>query len=397
MANRLQRAFHQLRARLGYTGGTDFWTQPPSIHGSPANVTPDSALTVATAYACIRAISTALAYMPKGVYEITERGKILDAGHPISTLIQQAPNDYETAFDFWERLNTAALTHGRGVAMIERDSFTGYANALHRIHPKQLRFLDVGGQPMVEVDGTPYPWADVLVVSELGGRSPVDLHRANLNLAKDVEAYGADFFESGHLLGILAADGPLTNDQLRDLQRAWNSTEKRGVKMLPAGMRYQPISLPPEQTQFLTTRRYQDETICTIYGVPPQVVGVNTGATKANSEEQGRNFVRMALLPRAVRTEQEITRKLLPEVERNRYAVSFDLKGIQRGDMAARSAYLSTLLRDGVISRNEARELEGMTRRTESGADALLTQVNQITVDQMAAYSAKLSASNAVE
>jgi HK97 family phage portal protein len=166
--------------------------------------------------------------------------------------------------------------------------------------------------------------------------------------------------------------------------------------MLPQGMRYQPISLPPEQTQFLTTRRYQDETICTIFGVPPQVVGVATNETRSNSEEQGRNFVRMTLTPRAVQTEQEIARKLLPEIEQANHFAAFEFNELQRGDMAARGNYLSTLLRDGVISRNEARDMEGMNKRSEPGADALLVQVNQITVDQVESYSQKI-ASNAVE
>lgn len=396
MANRIGRALQQFRARLGYTGSPSFWNQPPNLKGYSANVTPETAYTVATAYACIRAISSTLAYLPKGIYQQTDQGKSAANAHPVHKLIAQRPNSYQTAFEFWERMYCSALTHGRGVAIIERDNFSGYAAELHHVHPKSLKFLNVEGRPIIEVDGTAYNYADVFIVSEMGGRSPIELHSDNLNLAKDVEAYGSEFFEGGHLLGVLSADGPLTNDQLRDLQRAWNSTEKRGVKMLPQGMRYQPISLPPEQTQFLTTRRYQDETICTIFGVPPQVVGVATNETKSNSEEQGRNFVRMTLTPRAVQTEQEIARKLLPEIEQANHFAAFEFNELQRGDMAARGNYLSTLLRDGVISRNEARDMEGMNKRSEPGADALLVQVNQITVDQVESYSQKI-ASNAVE
>ena len=179
--------------------------------------------------------------------------------------------------------------------------------------------------------------------------------------------------------------------QDRPLQRAWNSTEKKGVKILPQGMRYTPISMPPEQTQFLTTRRYQDETICTIFGVPPSVVGVAPNQTKANGEEQGRNFVRMTLLPRAVQAEQEIRRKLLSPVDRATNVAAFDMDQLQRGDMSARSSYLATMLAAGVISRNEARTMEGLNRRPEPGADALLVQVNQMDIDALPAYSSKIS------
>lgn len=397
MPNVLQRAFQALRARVAYTGGADFWNSPPSlIHRKGMSVTPDTALQVSTAYACIRAIASTMAYLPKGIYTQTEDGKQLNAAHPVHELISSAPNSYETAYQFWARMYTSALCYGRGVALIERDQFTGYPKSMHVVHPKHMRTLDMDGAMLVEIDGKTYAWEDVLIVSELQGRSPIDLHRDNLNLAKDVEAYGSEFFEGGHLLGVLSADGPLTNDQLRDLQRAWNSTEKRGTKILPQGMRYQPISLPPEQTSFLSTRRYQDETICTIFGVPPNVVGVSTKETKANSEEQGRNFVRMTLLPRAVQLEQEIARKLLPAIERNELVCSVDLRELQRGDTAARSQYLSTLLRDGVISRNEARRAEGFNQRPEPGADQLLVQVNNIALDRIDDYSAKISDADAL-
>lgn len=398
MPNVLQRALSAFRSRVAYTGGADFWNTPPSLlHRKGMSVTSETALQVSTAYACIRAIASTMAYLPKGIHEQTEEGKQIKPQHPVHELISSAPNSYETAFQFWSRMYTASLCYGRGVALIDRDSFTGYPKSMHVVHPKNMRTLDMDGAMLVEIDGKTYAWEDVLIVSELQGRSPIDLHRDNLNLTKDVEAYGSDFFEGGHLLGVLSADGPLTNDQMRDLQRAWNSTEKRGTKILPQGMKYQAISLPPEQTSFLSTRRYQDETICTIFGVPPNVVGVSTKETKANSEEQGRNFVRMTLLPRAVQLEQEIARKLLPAIERPGMACSVDLRELQRGDTAARSQYLSTLLRDGVISRNEARRAEGFNQRNEPGADSLLVQVNNIALDQVDNYSAKISASNALD
>lgn len=389
-----RRAATEQRARLGYTGDPSFWNRVGPMARTPANITPDSALTVATAYACIRAISHTLATVPKAVHEVNEAGRTRQPLHPVTRLIADQPNDYQTAFEFWERMYLSALTTGRGVALIERDSFTGNPVALHHVHPRALRLLHIDGTLVVEVDGTPHQWADVLMVQELGGLSPVELHRDNLNLSKDVEGYGGEFFQEGHMLGVLSAEGHLTTDQLRDIRESWTRTEKRGVKVLPSGFRYQPISLPPEQTQFLTTRRYQDETICTIYGVPPRVVGVATNQTKANSEEEGRNFVRMALLPRAVRTEQEIARKLLSVTERTRLVAAFDLDELQRGDMQARANYLATLLDRGVYSRNEARRTEGLTRRPEPEADALLVQVNQIQLSSLGAYSEKIASND---
>ena len=142
----------------------------------------------------------------------------------------------------------------------------------------------------------------------------------------------------------------------------------------------------------MTTRRYQDETICTIFGVPPRVVGVNTQDTKTNGEEQARNFAQRTIVPRTEAIRQEIARKLLPEFERGKYLPFFDLREMTRGDMKARGEYIATLVDRGVMSRNEARAMEGMDHTDQPGADALILQSNQIALDRIGDFSDKLAA-----
>ena len=135
MPNVFTRAIGALRARIAYTGGADFWNTPPSlIHKGGSNVTPDTALQVSTAYACIRAIANTMAYLPKGIFEEDETGKQVLRAHPVHELIASRPNSYETAFQFWARMFTSSLCYGRGVALIDRDAFTGYPKAMHVVH-----------------------------------------------------------------------------------------------------------------------------------------------------------------------------------------------------------------------------------------------------------------------
>lgn len=384
--------FKNIRARLAYTGAPDFWSTVGGGSTSLPNVTPESALTIATAYACIRAISSTIAMIPKGIYQVTDGGKEIDPNHPAHRLIAEQPNPFQTPFDFWDRMQTASLTYGRAIAVINRDKFTGQPISLTQVVSSRIRLLTVDGIPVVEVEGTPYNWDDVLMIQETGGRSPIELHAQTLGMTKQVEKYGADFFKGGHMLGVLSSDSSLTNDQLRDLQRAWQTTEKNGVKILPVGMKYTPISLPPEQTQFLTTRKYQDEVICTIFGVPPRVVGVNTQDTKTNGEEQARNFAQRTILPRTEAIRQEIERKLLPSFERSQYTAHFDLREMTKGDTKARAEYFSMMLDRGVMSRNEVRSMEGMNKVSDQGSDSLILQSNQITLDKIDEFSTKISA-----
>lgn len=380
-----------MRSRTGYTGAPDFWTAPSATSPLPV-VNGDNAMTIATAYACIRAIATTVAMLPKGINATSDNGRTLAADHPAHRLIAERPNPYQTPFEFFERMETAAQIYGRGVAIITRDPATAKPLRLDQVPTPNVRFLTYDGVPVVDVNGEPYNFADVLVFSALGNLSPIELHAQTLGLTKRVEKYGADFFESGHLLGVLSSDGTLTEAQMEALRTAWAKTSKKGVKVLPVGVKYSAISLPPEQTQFLTTRKYQDETVCTIFGVPPRVVGVNTQDTKTNGEEQARNFAQRTILPRTEKIRQELAQKLIPEMDRTKFEPFFDLRDMTRGDMKTRAEYLGALLDRGVIDRNEARKMEGMDRHTSANADALVLQSNQITLDRLDEFSAKISA-----
>jgi HK97 family phage portal protein len=195
------------------------------------------------------------------------------------------------------------------------------------------------------------------------------------------------------MLGILSTDNPIKTEQMNAVRSSWQ-TGGIGVKVLPFGFKYQQISLPPEQAQFLQTRRYSDETICTIMGVPPYIVGVATQTTFNNTEEQGRNFARHTIVPWATRIEQEVNLKLIPEFEREDFFAKFNMQDLLRGDTKARSDFYHQMLTDGVFTINEVRRMEDYNTIGAQG-DLHLVQVNQLDLGSMAEYSAKIS-SNAV-
>jgi HK97 family phage portal protein len=348
-------------------------------------------MTVATVYACVRAISQTLGYMNLNVLERIDTGRRLAYNHPAHQLCAVRPNDYQTPYEFWESITAMAMVYGRAFAHIKRNTFDGRPTDLHILHTNDCTLMNMNGMLFVRhAELGDLRYEDVLAVSCLNGKSPIELHQENIGIAKAAENYGADFFGSdGSMLGILSTDNPIKNEQMDAVRRSWQ-TGGIGVKVLPFGFKYQQISLPPEQAQFLQTRRYSDETICTIMGVPPYIVGVATQTTFSNTEEQGRNFARHTIVPWATRIEQEVNLKLIPEFEREDYFAKFNMQDLLRGDTKARSDYYHQMLTDGVFTINEVRTMEDYNTIGAKG-DIHLVQVNQLDLSSMSDYSTKIS------
>lgn len=383
----------QRRARVAYTGSNEFWnsTAYTMRTRSGAMVGKENAMTVATVYACVRAISQTLGYMNLNVLERIDTGRRLAYNHPAHQLCAVRPNDYQTPYEFWESITAMAMVYGRAFAHIKRNTFDGRPTDLHILHTNDCTLMNMNGMLFVRhAELGDIRYEDVLAVSCLNGKSPIELHQENIGIAKAAENYGADFFGSdGSMLGILSTDNPIKNEQMDAVRRSWQ-TGGIGVKVLPFGFKYQQISLPPEQAQFLQTRRYSDETICTIMGVPPYIVGVATQTTFSNTEEQGRNFARHTVVPWATRIEQEVNLKLIPEFEREDYFAKFNMQDLLRGDTKARSDYYHQMLTDGVFTINEVRTMEDYNTIGAKG-DIHLVQVNQLDLSSMSDYSTKIS------
>lgn len=130
--------------------------------------------------------------------------------------------------------------------------------------------------------------------------------------------------------------------------------------LLEGGMTYERISIPPEDAQFIATRKFQKTEIATIYGIPPHMIADLERATNNNIEHQGMEFVQYCLVPYLVRIEEEFNRKLLLEDEFGEYYFLFGLNGLLRGDAKTRSEYYKNMNIVGAMSANEIRSLEDM-------------------------------------
>ena len=393
MANRLQRLAKQLRYRVGLDRPRDIAAavglHSPTLAG--ASITPSSSLAISTVYACVYKIASTLSSLGVCLYAANGRNREKLTAHPAYSAVAVSPNSEVTPFNFWGTIVADALLRGCGYAMIQRGT-GGRVESLHIVPSEQVQRTEINGKAMFKLhDGMVVDGEDMLEVSNLYNMSPIQLHRENLGLARSAQDYGSQYFANGgQMTGVLSSEQPLNNEQVGVVQQSWNnSASNAGTKLLPFGFKYQRIGIPPEEAQFIQTRKFQAEEICRIFSVPPALVQLESQTTYNNVEQQNLMFARHTVMPWAKRIEQELNRKLLTSFERETTYFKFELNDLFRGDMAARAAFYTQLLQNGVMSINEVRDQEELNPMP--GADMLLVQSNLIALDRMEAFSDKLS------
>ncbi|MCD8075154.1 MAG: phage portal protein [Lachnospiraceae bacterium] len=356
-----------------------------------------SAMQVAAVYACVRVLAEAVAQLPLHLYRYTGEGsKEKAADHPLYFLLHDEPNPEMSSFVFRETLMTHILLWGNAYAQIIRNG-KGEVVALYPLMPNRMRVdRDEHGRLYYEYtlsdDDAPQIKKTILKPSEvlhipglgydgLVGYSPIAVAKNAVGLTIATEEYGAKFFANGATPGgILEYPGTVKDpDKVRE---AWNkgfggSGNSNKVAVLEEGMKYTPISINPDEAQFLDTRKFQIDEIARIFRVPPHLIGDLEHSTFSNIEQQSLEFVTYSLQPWLVRWEQDIHRVLLNENERRDYFVKFNVDGLLRGDYQSRMNGYATARQNGWMSANDIRELENLDRIPEKdGGDLYLINGN---------------------
>ena len=347
---------------------------------SGAAINKDTAMALSAVYACTYRISSTIASI--GIDLIKREGKNREPqpNHPAYRLVASSPSQLCTPFEFWETIVANAVLSGIGYAFIQRTA-SGAAESLSII---RYIYKLTSGQ-IVQPD-------DMLEIANIYRTSPILLHKENLGLAVAAQEFGAEYFgNGGRMTGILSTEQNIPKDRTEALQTSWNGAMNQGggTKLLPFGFKYQRISISPEEAQFIETRKFQAEEICRIFSVPPALVQLDTQTTYSNVEQQNLQFARHTIAPWAMRIEQELGQKLLTTNEQQSYVFKFRLDDLARGDMQSRADYYTKLITSGVMSINEARNREELNPVL--GGNTHTVQVNQIALDQLDAYSAKMS------
>lgn len=350
---------------------------------SGEKVDEQSAMQISTVYACVRLLAETVAALPLHLYRYTDGGKGKESAfdHPLYRILYRQPNDEMSSFIWRETMMTHLLLWGNAYSQIIRDGRNNVLG-LYPLLPENVEVdRDEQGQLYYiyhaytdEVPGEQnqdiyFRKDEILHIPGLGfnglvGFSPIAMMKNSLGTTLAVEKYGASFFKNGaQPSGVLEHPGVLKDPQkIRDNWTAvyGGANNAHRVAVLEEGMAYKAISLPPEDSQFLSTRQFGVEEICRIFRVPPHTVQSLEHATFSNIEHQSIDFVVHTLTPWLVRFEQAIIKDLLLEEEQDVLFPKFNVDGLLRGDYQSRMNGYATGISNGFLSPNDIHRLENM-------------------------------------
>lgn len=364
------------------------------------NITHDKALGITAFWAGVRAISQTIAGLPLQVYEKTgEKTRRQAPEHPVYNLLFKRPNPYMSAFTFKEMRAAHLLCWGNSYAEIQRNE-RGQIVALWPLLPDRTGAEIRGGQKFyyTHIDGTKI-WlsADkVLHVPGLGfdgiqGYNVIKIHRDSLGLSVAANEYGAQFFgNAARPSGILVHPGKPSEQEKQEFRESWNQvhaglTRAQRTAIMWGGMKWEKISMAPEEAQFLQTREMQIEEVARILNINPILLQHFTKATTWGSgvAQFLVAYGKFTIAPWLERDEDAMDWDLFSEAEHGRYYVKYNLDSLLRGDAEVQAKVLEIKRRNGIINADEWRELDDENPLPDGLGQEYFMPLNMVPVSQM--------------
>jgi HK97 family phage portal protein len=352
----------------------------------------NTALTYSAVWACVRLLSETIASLPLILYERLPRGKQRAIEHPLYPLLHDAPNPEMTSFNFRESLMSHLLLWGNCYALIDWDEYLT-PKALWLIRPdrmvvtrdQQTRQLVYTYTPLNGAGPLNLPLYRVWHIPGLGfdgvmGYSVIAMAAETIGLGMAAREYSARFFGQGTNTGA-ALKHPKTLSKVahenlkKDMQEKYEGLGKAHTLMvLEEGMDFVRTTISPEDSQLLQTTQASVTDVSRWFRVQPHMIGDLSRATFSNIEQQSLEYVVYTMRPWLVRWEQSISLKLLLPGERPALFAEHLIDGLLRGDFESRMRGFWTAIQSGILSPNEAREIDN--RNPREGGDEYLRPTN---------------------
>ncbi|MBP2370232.1 phage portal protein [Pseudonocardia parietis] len=334
---------------------------PPQVHAADI----ETALTLAPVYSATRLLADSVAALPLQAFRRTADG----ARKPMSAPeVFTDPTEFGTTHEWVQRVMTSLLLRGNAYGYVPLFDRDGYPRRIEWLHPDEVSVDDnfsVGRRPvwfwkgrrvdpgrLVHIPGYVLP-------GQVLGLAPISAFALTTETGLLSQQFGRDWFRNGSVpSGVLETDQSVDQNQARVLKdRFREATRGREPIVLGLGTRYNPITVSPDESQFLATLKMTVNQIASIYGIPPDMIGGEAGGslTYANVEQQSLNFVTYTLRPWLTKLESSFSR-LIPDGE----YVRFNADAMVRADLTSRYAAHHIALTDGWKNRDEIRELEDL-------------------------------------
>lgn len=389
--------FQTLRRYFGNVGATGQqdgiqYTEPlTKIYEQTPDYGIDGALQVSAVWASVELLSDNIASLPLFVYE-RELGpdghKRIARDTQLYSLLHDSPNNRHTPMECWQYLVMNFILRGNGYARLVRNA-SGDVISMLPLSADQIEVEVLDDQSIIykyyyEGQVAIYGAESMLHWRDKGngvvGMSRLDYMRSTVNVAVNAQSHTAAVFrKSAKRPGVFMIDKLLSEEQRSAIRKNYKGLvegSEDDLLVLEAGAKFEPLSMSPADVQLLQTRRFAVEDVARWFGVPSALINdtdkTTTWGTGIDQIIQG--FYKFRLRPMLESLEQALEKRVLTAAQRRRYTVEFSLDAILRGSLKDRLETGSTAVQNGLITRNEWRQLENLPPI--EGADVLTVQVN---------------------
>ena len=355
----------------------------------------------AVVFRCVNEIAQGASAVP---FKIFDKDIQLDE-HPVKFLLNR-PSPQCGGIEFFQSVYSHLLLAGN--SYIVKTMVGNQPREMHTLRPDRMRVIPsktmipdayeyvISGKVVNRWEADPetgnsevkhfktwHPQDDYYGLSPLSaGAVDVDQHnmsaKHNYNLlANGARPSGAVIFkpkdESGMTLQLTESQ---RQQLLSDLDLRFSGTNNAGRTMLLEGdFDWKEMGLSPKDMDFLQMKNMTARDIALVFGVPSQLVGVPDSQTYNNVSEARLALYEDTIIPLLKRVENDLNEWLAPNYSEN-INIKYDIDAITAMAERRKKTYdnVAVAVREGIISRNEARERLGY--EPISGGDEVYISAN---------------------
>jgi HK97 family phage portal protein len=375
----------------------DFLSAMASISrssGAGVSVDKNTALTFTAVWSAVRLLSESISILPVNVYDRKENGdKVIASSNPVYNLVHSEPNYYMSSVAFFEKCMMDLCLAGNSYIQIVRNR-RGIPEALVPFNANDVIVKINDGKVFYHVQEKDEVFDDLEIlhfkgVSQNGiiGLSPITQNANAIGWGMALEEYGSKYFtNSAKLSGVLETDRALSESAIERLRNSFSDTytqlkNSQSTAILEEGLTFKPITISPEQSQFLASRIFSITEIARMFNIPTFMLQEHSKSSFNNIESLSQSYVTYTLMPYIRRMEAEMNRKLFKTNEKGKLFVEFNVNGLLRGNIKDRTDAYKTGLNNGYMTINEVRRKENMNSIPDG--DAHYMPLNMTTIDKL--------------
>lgn len=368
-------------------------------HEAATSVTVETALQLSAVWSCVKLITESIGSLPINVYKVADNGtRTPFPDHPLAKLFRGKVNRWQTRQEYIESIVYQFVMQGNDYSVIQRQGGKKDGDIISLVPlmtPQMAVDLQDSGDILyrytedrgLRVYSDKTVWHNKLFGNGIVGLSPIGYARNSIAVGQAAELSVTKIYKNGGKpSGLLMIDKTLTADQRAKIKQNFadlaEGNEER-LFVLEADMKYEQVSLSPQDIELLQSRRFQIEDICRFFGVPSILVNDNqqTTAWGTGIGQIIQGFYKFGLRPYASRYAASMKANLLSTAQRDTVDIEFDFEDLLQADMSERIKSGKEATTGGLLTANEWRAQEGLPPKP--GGDNLFMQQQMTPVDQL--------------